>query len=99
MLLAHTPEIYGEAADAGIQLYLTGHTHAGQICLPWIGPLTLKAACPRAYTSGYWRHRAMQGYTTAGAGCSVLPVRFGCPPEIVVFELGRGDAAPEVQSA
>ena len=89
LLLAHTPELFQEAADAGIDLYLTGHTHGGQIHLPGIGPLVLHAACPRAYTRGSWRLDGMQGYTSAGAGCSLLPVRFGCPPEMVVIDLVR----------
>src|SRR5438128_9232780 len=83
----HTPEMFGAAAEAGIDLYLTGHTHAGQICLPWLGPLVSHATCPRQYTYGHWQHGRMQGYTTAGAGCSLLPVRFHCPPEICVIEL------------
>jgi predicted MPP superfamily phosphohydrolase len=64
LLLAHTPEMFAEAAKAGIDLYLTGHTHGGQICLPWIGSLVMNAACPREYTRGHWRHGGMQGYTS-----------------------------------
>ncbi len=87
VLLAHAPEIYEQAADAGIDLYLTGHTHAGQIRFPGLGALRQNARCPRAYAAGHWRHRDMQGYTSAGVGCSSLPVRFGCPPEIALLEL------------
>lgn len=87
ILLAHSPEIYEEAASAGIQLYLCGHTHGGQICLPWLGPFVLNAKCPREYTCGAWHHRSLQGYTSAGVGCSMLPVRYNCPPEITVLEL------------
>jgi len=90
LLLAHTPEMYEEAAAAGVNLYLTGHTHAGQIRLPGIGALAQLAECPREYAFGHWRYEGMQGYTTAGVGCSLLPVRFNCPPEIVVIELTRG---------
>lgn len=89
LLLTHTPEMFGEAAAAGIDLYLSGHTHAGQIRLPGIGALLQMADCPRRYAFGYWRYQDMQGYTTAGVGCSMLPVRFGCPPEIVVIHLAR----------
>jgi hypothetical protein len=87
LLLAHTPEMFDEAARSGIHLYLTGHTHGGQICVPRIGPLLLYAECPRTYTRGHWRHNGMQGYTSAGVGCSMLPVRYSCPPEIAVIEL------------
>ena len=89
LLLAHSPELFHEAAGAGIDLYLAGHTHAGQIRLPLIGPITTNAECPRAFTRGHWSHFGMQGHTTAGVGCSMLPIRFGCPPEIVVLELAR----------
>ena len=87
ILLAHAPDLYGEAAEAGVDLYLSGHTHAGQVRLPWIGSVVQNSAAPRAYTHGYWRHGGMQGYTSAGVGCSMLPIRFNCPPEIVVIEL------------
>ncbi len=87
VLLAHAPEIYREAAQAGVSLYLSGHTHAGQIRIPGIGAVRQNATCPRAYTFGHWQHGDMQGYTSAGVGCSSLPVRFNCPPEIVVLEL------------
>lgn len=91
ILLVHTPELYREAEAAGTRLYLCGHTHAGQIALPWIGAPIRNADCPKTYTAGLWRHGRMQGYTSAGAGCSMLPVRYNCPPEIAVVELRAGD--------
>jgi predicted MPP superfamily phosphohydrolase len=87
LLLAHSPEMFTEAAEAEVDLYLCGHTHAGQICLPRIGAPLMNADCPRSYTSGRWRHGEMHGYTSAGVGCSLLPVRYNCPPEITVIEL------------
>jgi uncharacterized protein len=93
VLAAHSPELFREAAGTGVDLYLAGHTHAGQIRLPLIGSLTMNARCPRAYTHGHWRHGLMQGYTTAGVGCSLLPIRFGCPPEITVIELAKSQPA------
>jgi hypothetical protein len=90
ILLSHSPELYRQAAEEGIQLYLSGHTHAGQIRLPGIGALKHNAQCPRRLGFGAWRHGGMQGYTSAGVGCSGLPVRFHCPPELVWIELGRG---------
>src|SRR5215813_4068726 len=87
VLLVHTPELVAEAETHGINLYLCGHTHGGQICLPWLGPVISGANCPRRYVRGAWRHKRMQGYTSAGVGVSVVPVRFFCPPEIVLIEL------------
>jgi len=89
VILAHSPEMFDEAAAAEIHLYLCGHTHAGQICLPGIGALLMNADCPRAYTYGRWQHGGMLGYTSAGVGCSLLPVRYNCPPEIALIELAR----------
>lgn len=92
VLLAHAPELYEQASQSGIDLYLSGHTHAGQIRFPVIGSLHSNARCPRSYAFGHWTHGGMQGYTTAGAGCSSLPVRFNCPPEIVLIELRKPDS-------
>jgi predicted MPP superfamily phosphohydrolase len=89
VLLAHTPEMYKEASHSGVDLYLSGHTHAGQIALPFIGAPIQNADCPREFVHGHWQYREMQGYTSAGVGCSMLPVRFNCPPEIVIVELTR----------
>lgn len=90
ILLSHTPEIYRQAAHAGFDLMLCGHTHGGQICLPGGIPLTLDARCPRYMGSGAWRYRQMQGYTSAGAGSCIVPVRLNCPPEVVLHRLRAG---------
>lgn len=87
ILLAHTPDLYQQAADSGIHVYLCGHTHGGQVRVPKIGALRSNARCPRAYTYRAWSYNGMQGYTSGGLGCSSLPVRLNCPPEIVLFTL------------
>lgn len=93
ILLSHTPEIYRQAAHAGFDLLLSGHTHGGQICLPGGVPVTLDAALPRSMGRGAWRYGEMAGYTSAGAGSSIVPVRFNCPPEITLHHLRHGGAA------
>ena len=89
ILVTHTPEIYRQAAHADFDVLLSGHTHGGQICLPGGIPITLSAVLPRGLGSGAWRHHEMVGYTAVGAGSSVVPVRFNCPPEITLHELRR----------
>jgi uncharacterized protein len=89
ILLAHAPELFDEAAAGGVRLYLAGHTHGGQIRLPGLGAVKHNAKCPRQYSYGHWRHEGMQGYTSGGVGCSSLPIRFNCPPELVMIELHR----------
>ena len=87
ILLSHTPEIYRQAAHADFDVLLSGHTHGGQICLPGGIPITLDSVLPRHMGSGAWRYRDMIGYTSVGAGSSVVPVRFNCPPEITLHRL------------
>lgn len=87
LLLVHSPEIATEAATRGFRLYLSGHTHGGQICLPGGFAPYLNARCEREKITGPWRHGQMQGYTSAGVGASGVFVRFFCPPEIVIHEL------------
>jgi len=87
VLLTHTPEIYRQAAHADFDLLLSGHTHGGQICLPGGIPITLDSVLPRRLGSGAWTHHAMAGYTSVGAGSSVVPVRFNCRPEITLHRL------------
>jgi uncharacterized protein len=87
ILLSHSPEVYREASDAGIELILAGHTHGGQLCLPGGIPILTNAACPRRYTSGPWRHDNLIGYTSRGTGSSGIQARLNCPPEITVHEL------------
>ena len=59
ILLSHTPEIYRQAAHAGFDLILSGHTHGGQICLPGSIPITLDSVLPRRFGSGAWQYHAM----------------------------------------
>ncbi len=87
VLLVHSPEVIEEAAAFGIDLYLCGHTHGGQVCLPGGIPIIGNARCPRNKLSGRWRHDRMQGYTHRGTGTSGLPVRINCPPDISIHRL------------
>lgn len=90
VLLAHSPEIYRNAAHAGFDLMLCGHTHGGQICLPGGIPLMCNTDAPRRYCAGPWRYHDLHGYTSIGAGSSVVHVRLNCPPEVTVHVLRRG---------
>jgi predicted MPP superfamily phosphohydrolase len=87
ILLSHTPEIYRQAAHAGFDLLLSGHTHGGQICLPGSIPITLDSVLPRQMGSGAWNYHDMAGYTSVGVGTSIVTVRINCPPEITLHHL------------
>lgn len=87
--LVHSPELVREAAAAGIALYLTGHTHGGQVCLPGGIPVFTHAPGARRFAAGLWRHGAMTGYTSHGVGMSGLPIRFNSRGELALITLRR----------
>ncbi len=87
--LVHSPEIADIAAAAGYRLYLAGHTHGGQICLPGGRPVLTALGCHRGFASGQWRCGDMLGYTSRGVGVA-RRARFNCPPEIAIITLRRG---------
>jgi uncharacterized protein len=88
VLLSHTPEVYRQAAHAEFDLMLSGHTHGGQICLPGGIPITLDSKLPRRLGAGAWTYQGMAGYTSVGAGSSIVAARLNCPPEITLHYLG-----------
>ncbi len=85
--LAHSPELYDISADNGYQLYLCGHTHGGQICLPGGIPIFTHVNDGRRFNKGLWKHKNMFGYTSTGCGVSGLPVRYNSESEIVLLTL------------
>jgi len=89
LLLYHSPDLMPEAVEMGVDLYLCGHTHGGQICLPGGYPLMCNVRAPRRVCRGAWRHKQLQGYTSVGSGASVVEVRLNCPPEITLHDLQR----------
>ncbi len=89
ILLSHTPELYKKAALEEVDLFLCGHTHGGQICLPGEIPIMTNASCANRFCGGRWKYLNMQGYTSFGTGSSGVPVRFNCPPEIAIHTLRR----------
>jgi predicted MPP superfamily phosphohydrolase len=92
--LVHSPEVADYANAAGIKLYLCGHTHGGQICLPGNRPLvTHLKRCTHA-ARGLWREGDLIGYTSSGLGATGALLRYNCPGEMTVITLRRGALAP-----
>jgi uncharacterized protein len=85
LLLAHNPIILRRAARAGVDLVLSGHTHGGQVSLRSDGSTSGRQR--RRLLKGLARQGETQIYVTRGLGTVVLPVRFGCPPEVSLLEL------------
>ncbi len=87
ILLAHEPDYADVSAATGrFDLQLSGHSHGGQVVLPWIGPPILPYM-GRKYPSGLYKIGGMFQYTNRGIGMARLPLRINCPPEITLFVL------------
>lgn len=91
ILAAHSNEIYREASRFNPSLYLCGHSHAGQIRLPILGPIFTHSKAPRRLCFGRWQYNGMAGYTSAGVGVSGAPVRFFSKGEVLLITLRRTD--------
>lgn len=94
LLLYHSPDLMPEASRAGIDLYVCGHTHGGQIRLPFIGALVTSSRYGRRYQMGRYLEQGTTLYVSRGLGMEGLGaprMRFLCPPEIELFELRGTD--------
>ena len=93
--LVHSPEVADDAARAGYALYLCGHTHGGQICLPSGRPVITHLHRCRHAAQGLWREGRMTGYTSQGLGvASDLPLRFHSRGGVAVITLRRETRLP-----
>jgi predicted MPP superfamily phosphohydrolase len=84
ILLAHTPMRLTEAAALAVPLVLSGHTHGGQIVLPWIG-----AAAAREFpvVAGVGTRDSTTIFVSRGVGTVYVPVRLNCPPEVAILTI------------
>ncbi len=80
--MVHSAELADYAENGGFSLYLSGHTHGGQVCLPGGRAILMDLKRFRDFGQGMWSLRDMQGITSHGAGASVIPYRVNCPGEI-----------------
>ncbi|EIT87156.1 hypothetical protein A374_02844 [Fictibacillus macauensis ZFHKF-1] len=91
ILLAHEPDYFKVSMKYNISLQLSGHSHGGQVCVPFYGPL-VTSKLGKAFHSGLYQHPSEPKflYTNRGLGTTHLPVRFACRPEITVLTLVQG---------
>jgi predicted MPP superfamily phosphohydrolase len=89
LLLAHNPVILRRAARAGVDLVLSGHTHGGQVT--WRSERSRSGRPRRRMLRGLGRRGETQIYVTRGLGTVILPVRYGCLPEVSLLELRSSD--------
>lgn len=84
VLLSHSPDVVPEVPDT-VGLILAGHTHCGQVSLPFIGPLVTMSKYGQKYACGIIKENGKTIITSAGTGTSLLPLRFGAPPDIWII--------------
>jgi predicted MPP superfamily phosphohydrolase len=90
ILLAHEPDIFPKV-PARVALTLSGHTHGGQFRLFGWSPV-VPSRYGNRYAYGHVHEKGRSLVVSGGIGCSILPVRFGVPPEITLVELGPASA-------
>ncbi len=94
IVLSHTPDVIPEASRRGIEVVLAGHTHGGQVRLPFVGALVTRASIGPSFDRGLfaWAAPNRRGWTWAyinpGVGTSLFPIRFWDPPGWAEVEIG-----------
>jgi len=91
LLLVHNPDYLAIMPPVTIDLVLAGHTHGGQICLPGGRALLAPSAYGRRYLAGLAHTPHAPAYISRGIGAMTVPLRWHCPPEIVVVHLISGN--------
>lgn len=86
ILMAHEPDFADVAARYPVDLMLSGHTHGGQVRIPFMPPLNLPPLGEK-YVEGRFVLGNLQLYVNRGIGTVGLPFRFLCPPEITLITL------------
>ncbi|MBA2339268.1 MAG: metallophosphoesterase [Pyrinomonadaceae bacterium] len=90
IVLTHNPDVFPDV-PARVSLTLAGHTHGGQVNLPFVGRPIVPSKFGQRYASGHITENGRHLFVTNGIGTSIIPVRFRVPPEIVVLTLQTED--------
>jgi predicted MPP superfamily phosphohydrolase len=93
VLLAHDPEAFDEAAEAGADVVLSGHTHGGQIAMPFFARAANLASFTHPYVLGFYRRGRALLYVHPGLGTTGPPMRLGAAPEVTILVLRRAPAS------
>ena len=92
IFLCHEPDfvdhLLAHPAGQSVALMLSGHTHGGQVRIPFLGPMGLPEL-GKKYVEGFFRLQHLQLYVNRGIGTVGLPLRLNCPPEITLITLRR----------
>jgi uncharacterized protein len=87
ILLSHSPDVFPEVPER-VALTLAGHTHGGQVNLPFLGRLMVPSRYGQRYAYGHIIEGGRHMFVSSGIGNAILPARYGVPPEIVLLRIG-----------
>ncbi len=85
ILMFHAPAYFDEVAGR-VNLCLAGHTHGGQVRMPFMAPIWMPKGC-WPYVSGWYQSGSTKMYVSRGVGMSMLPIRFDCRPEVAILTI------------
>ena len=88
ILLTHSPDVFPQV-PARVALTLAGHTHGGQVNLPFVGRLIVPSRYGSRYAAGHIVEGGRHLFVTTGVGTSIIPVRFRVTPEVVILRISR----------
>ena len=86
LLLTHGPDLFPRVRPF-VGIALAGHTHGGQVRLPFMGAPIVPSRYRQRYAAGWVKEEGKQMFVTSGIGTSILPIRFRVPPEIVILSV------------
>lgn len=87
LLMTHNPDFAETITDSRVGLVLSGHTHGGQVCLPFVGAPIVPSQYGQKYVYGPVTAPYTKVFVTRGVGAVFPPVRLNCPPEIALLTL------------
>ena len=93
LLLAHDPACFSAAASRSVALTLSGHTHGGQIALPFCGRHVSLSHLANPFHIGFYQQAASILYVHPGLGTTGPPIRIGSPPAVVILTLRSAPVA------
>jgi hypothetical protein len=88
VVITHNPDIFPLIPNR-VCLTLAGHTHGGQVAIPFVGRLIVPSQYGQRYAIGHIREGGRDLFVTSGVGTSIIPIRFRVPPETVFLEITR----------
>jgi uncharacterized protein len=87
LLMSHQPDLL-EIVPSRVSLTLCGHTHGGQIVLPWLGALQTGSRFGQRFAQGFvCGSLGARGFVSRGLGTTALPLRYNCPAELAILDL------------